>query len=55
MADNTGFFKTHYDQQRGWMLNNIPIKSPGGTKIQVNENEYDLTKGIRNVLTKKNI
>ena len=53
MADNTGFFKTHYDQQRGWMLNNIPIKSPGGTKIQVDENEYDLTKGIRNVLTKK--
>ena len=53
MADNTGFFKTHYDQQRGWMLNNIPIKSPGGTKIQVDEDEYDLTKGIRNVLTKK--
>ena len=26
MTDNTGFFKTHYDQQRGWMLNNIPIK-----------------------------
>ena len=53
MADNTGFFKTHYDEQRGWMLNNIPIKSPGGTKIQVDEDEYDLTKGIRNVLTKK--
>ena len=53
MTDNTGFFKTHYDQQRGWMLNNIPIKSPGGTKIQVDENEYDLTKGIQNVLTKK--
>ena len=35
------------------MLNNIPIKSPGGTKILVDENEYDLTKGIRNVLTKK--
>ena len=53
MADNTGFFKTHYDQQRGWMLNIIPIKSPGGTKIQVDENEYDLTKVIRNVLFKK--
>ena len=53
MADNTGFFKTHYDQQRGWMVNNIPMKSPGGTKIKVNENEYDWTKGIRNVLTKK--
>ena len=53
MAENTGSFKTHYDQQRGWMLNNIPIKSPGGTKIQADEDEYDLTKGIRNVLTKK--
>ena len=53
MADNTGFFKTHYDKQRGWMLNNIPIKPPGGTMIQFDENEYDLTKGIRNVLTKK--
>ena len=53
MADNTGFFKTHYDKQRGWILNTIPIKSPGGTKILVDENEYDLTKGIRNVLTKK--
>ena len=53
MIDNTGFFKTHYDQQRGWMLNNHSIKSPGGTRIEVNENEYDLTKGIRNVLTNK--
>ena len=53
MEDNTGFFKTHYDRQRGWLINNIPIKSPGGTRIEVNENEYDLTKGIRNVLTIK--
>ena len=53
MIDNTGFFKTHYDQQRGWVINNIPIKSPGETRIEVNENEYDLTKGIRNVLTNK--
>ena len=51
MTDNTGFFKTHYDQQRGWMINNIPIKSPGGTRIKINENEYDSTQGIRNVLT----
>ena len=53
MADNTGFLKTYYDQQRGWILNNIPFKSPGGSKILVDENEYDLSKGIRNVLTKK--
>ena len=53
MVDNIGFFKTHYDNQRGWLMNDIPIKSPGGTKIKVNENEYDLTKGIQNVLTNK--
>ena len=55
MADNIGFFKTHYDQQRGWMINNKPIKSPGGTRIEINENEYDLTRGIRNVLINKKI
>ena len=53
MVDKTGFLKTHYDNQRGWMMNNIPIKSPGGTKIRIYEDEYDLTRGIRNVLTKK--
>ena len=53
MLDKTGFFKTHYDQQRGWMINNIPITSFGGTRIEVDESEYDLTKGIRNVLTNK--
>ena len=53
MSDNAGFFKTHYDKQRGWVLKNMSIKSLGGTKIQVDENEYDLTKGIRDVLTKK--
>ena len=53
MIDNKGFFKTHYDLQRGWVMNNIPFNSPGGTWINVGENEYDLTKGIRNVLSKK--
>ena len=53
MTNNAGFFKKHYDRQRGWMINNIPIKSPCGTRIKINENEYDLTQGIRNVLTNK--
>ena len=26
MTDNTGFLKTHYDSQHGWMLNKIPNK-----------------------------
>ena len=51
MADNTGFFKTHYDRQRGWILNNYPIKKPSGTKIEIDENEYNITPGIQKVFT----
>ena len=51
MKDNTGFFKTHYDRQRGWILNNYPIKTPKGTKVEINENEYDITPGLQEVLT----
>ena len=35
MVDNTCFFKTHYDQKYGWMLNNIPNKPSGGTEVEV--------------------
>ena len=38
MKDNTGFFKTHHDPQRGWMLNKYPIKTLAGTNIEINEN-----------------
>ena len=51
MIDNNGFFKTHYDQQRGWMLNNHPIKMPGGTKIEIDKNEYNITPGLQKVFT----
>ena len=53
MADNIGFFKTHYDQQRGWMMNNIPIKSPGGTEVEIKNKKYNITRGTRDVLTNK--
>ena len=26
MKDNTGFLKTNHDPQRGWIINNHPIK-----------------------------
>ena len=39
MADNTGFFKTHHDPQRGWMINNHPIKMSKGTSVKINENK----------------
>ena len=51
MNDNTGFFKTHYDPQRGWMLNNYPIKRPGGTNVKIGGNKYDLTPGLQKVFT----
>ena len=51
MKDNTGFFKTHYDPQRGRMLNNYPIETPKGTNIEINENEYNITPGLQKVLT----
>ena len=51
MIDNTGFFKTLYDPQRGWILNNYPIKMTGGTKIEINENEYNITPGLQKVFT----
>ena len=53
IVDNTGFFKTHYDRQQGWMMNNIPIKSPGGTEVEIKNKKYNITTGIQNVLTNK--
>ena len=53
MKDNTGFFKTQYDPKPGWILNNYPIKTPRGTIIEINENEYNLTSGLQKVLTDK--
>ena len=51
MVDNTGFFKTHYDRQRGWMLNNHPIKTSKGTSVLINEENYNITPGLQKVLT----
>ena len=50
MTDNTGFFKTYHDPQRGWMINKHPIKLLRGTKVEINENKYNISPGIRKVL-----
>ena len=34
-------------------MNNIPIKSSGGTEVEVNNNKYNITRGIQNILTNK--
>ena len=49
--DNTGFFKTHHDPQRGWMLMNYPFKMPCGTEVEISGNKYNITPGLRKALT----
>ena len=49
--DNTGFFKTHHDPQHGLMLNNYPIKTPGGTEEEISGNKDNITPGPQKVLT----
>ena len=49
-TDNTGFFKTYPDSQRGWMINNHPIKMLRGNKVEINENKYKISPGFRKVL-----
>ena len=51
MKDNTGFFKTHYNDQIGWMLSNHQIKTPGGSNIKKYKNEYNITPGLQKVFT----
>ena len=51
ITDNTGFFKTHYDPQRGWMLIIYPIKIPGGTNVKIGGNKYDITPGLQKIFT----
>ena len=53
MKDNTGFFKNYYDPQRGWMINIYPIKTEEGTKVEINDNEYNITSGLQKVSTNK--
>ena len=47
MTDNTGFFKTNHDPQRGWMINNHPIKSLRRIKVEINENKNNISPGFR--------
>ena len=48
---STGFFKTHHDPQRGWLLNNYPIKTLGGMEVEINDNKYNITPGLQKVFT----
>ena len=49
MTDNTGFFKTYHDPQRGWMIKNHPIKMLRGTRVENNENKYNISPVFENI------
>ena len=51
MKDNTGFFKTTEDRERGWIWNGYPIKLLNRTDVEINENKYNITPGLQKVLT----
>ena len=48
--DTTGVFKTYQDPQRGWMINNCPIKMLSGTQVEINDKEHNIAPGIQKVL-----
>ena len=50
MKNNTGFFKTNEDRERGWIWNGYPIKILGATEVEILDNRYDITPCIQNVL-----
>ena len=51
LRDNNGFLKTHEHPERGWMLNNYPIKMLRGTEVKISYNEYNITPCIQKVYT----
>ena len=51
MTTNTGFFKTFYDRERGWMWNGYPVKMSGRTEVKINNIKYNVTPSIQKVFT----
>ena len=51
MKSDTGFFNTHYDRQRGWMLNGYPVKILSGSKVEINDKEFNITPNLQKVFT----
>ena len=51
MTGNTGFFKTDYDHERGWMWNGHPIIISSGTQVEINGKKFNINPGFQNVST----
>ena len=56
MKKNNGFFKTHEDQERG-VLWNEKLKMIDGTRVEIEDKEFDFHDDIQNVFqdTKKSV
>ena len=52
MATNTGFFKTYYDCERGWMWNGYPVKMLRGTDVGIKDKEFIITPNLQKVFTR---
>ena len=50
MKINTGLFKTNEDRERGWNWNGYPNKLLGGTEVEINDNNYNITPVNQKVL-----
>ena len=53
MKDNTGFFKIEERNNGDVFWKGFLVEKIGGNKIKIINNEYNITKGIQNVLTNK--
>ena len=49
MTDKTGFFKTQYDRKLGWIWTGHPVKMLVGTEVEINNKNFNITRGIQNV------
>ena len=51
MTTNTGFFKTYYDRERGWIWNGHPVKMICGTEVEINDKKFNINSNLQKVFT----
>ena len=51
MKNNTGFFQTFEDPEHGWMWNGYAVKIFGGTEVEINDKNLNISPDIQKVLT----
>ena len=51
MKNNAGFFKIEERDNDEVFWNGFPVEKIGGNKNKINENNFDITPGIKKVLT----